>query len=196
MPDIEILNLKKVHSKYKTCLPSPPKKNSDSIFQIWTSKFSTLDVLSKLEGLWLNRDLELIYAVACRLVIICFFLHCVLRIVSIVFHQFRSKVFFSILISCFYMLPSYRITWICPMTFDNFPLDVQVLWYWTVPGNQSKSTLFIGWKELDLIWFRSVAFKLAASTMTSPRSSSRTSLWLSRARSSEFWRKSESEESQ
>ena len=41
MPDIEILNLK---------------------------KFSTLDVLSKLEGLWLNRDMELIYAVACRLV--------------------------------------------------------------------------------------------------------------------------------
>ena len=57
MPDIEILNLK---------------------------DFSTLDVLSKLEGLWLNKDLELIYAVACR------------------------------------------ITWICPMTFDSFPLDVQV----------------------------------------------------------------------
>ena len=57
MPDIEILNLK---------------------------QFSTLDVLSKLEGLWLNRELELIYAVACR------------------------------------------ITWICPMTFDSFPLDVQV----------------------------------------------------------------------
>ena len=58
MPDIEILNLK---------------------------EFATLDVLSKLEGLWLNKDLELIYAVACR------------------------------------------ITWICPMTFDSFPLDVQVL---------------------------------------------------------------------
>ena len=58
MPDIEILNLK---------------------------QFATLDVLSKLEGLWLNRELELIYAVACR------------------------------------------ITWICPMTFDSFPLDVQVL---------------------------------------------------------------------
>ena len=57
MPDIEILNLK---------------------------EFATLDVLSKLEGLWLNKDLELIYAVACR------------------------------------------ITWICPMTFDSFPLDVQV----------------------------------------------------------------------
>ena len=57
MPDIEILNLK---------------------------DFATLDVLSKLEGLWLNKDLELIYAVACR------------------------------------------ITWICPMTFDSFPLDVQV----------------------------------------------------------------------
>ena len=57
MPDIEILNLK---------------------------EFATLDVLSKLEGLWLNQNLELIYAVACR------------------------------------------ITWICPMTFDSFPLDVQV----------------------------------------------------------------------
>ena len=47
-------------------------------------EFKTLDVLSKLEGLWLNRNLELIYAVACRII------------------------------------------WICPMTFDNFPLDVQV----------------------------------------------------------------------
>ena len=56
IPDVEILNLK---------------------------EFKTLDVLSKLEGLWLNRNLELIYAVACRIV------------------------------------------WICPMTFDNFPLDVQ-----------------------------------------------------------------------
>ena len=46
-------------------------------------EFKTLDVLSKLEGLWLNRNLELIYAVACRII------------------------------------------WICPMTFDNFPLDVQ-----------------------------------------------------------------------
>ena len=46
-------------------------------------EFKTLDVLSKLEGLWLNRDLELIYAVACRII------------------------------------------WICPMNFDNFPLDVQ-----------------------------------------------------------------------
>lgn len=60
MPDIEILNLK---------------------------DFASLDVLSKLEGLWLNKELELIYAVACR------------------------------------------ITWICPMTFDSFPLDVQVLEY-------------------------------------------------------------------
>ncbi len=56
IPDVEILNLK---------------------------EFKTLDVLSKLEGLWLNRDLELIYAVACRII------------------------------------------WICPMNFDNFPLDVQ-----------------------------------------------------------------------
>ena len=46
-------------------------------------EFKTMDVLSKLEGLWLNRDLELIYAVACRII------------------------------------------WICPMNFDNFPLDVQ-----------------------------------------------------------------------
>ena len=57
IPDVEILNLK---------------------------EFKTLDVLSKLEGLWLNRDMELIYAVACRL------------------------------------------SWICPMSFDYFPLDVQV----------------------------------------------------------------------
>ncbi|XP_023347755.1 glycine receptor subunit alpha-3 [Eurytemora carolleeae] len=57
VPDIEILNLK---------------------------EFETLAVLKKLEGLWLNRKLELVYAVACR------------------------------------------ITWICPMSFDNFPLDVQV----------------------------------------------------------------------
>ena len=47
-------------------------------------EFKTLDVLSKLEGLWLNRNLELIYAVACRII------------------------------------------WICPMNFDNFPLDAQV----------------------------------------------------------------------
>ena len=44
IPDVEILNLK---------------------------EFKTLDVLSKLEGLWLNRDLELIYAVACRIIWIC-----------------------------------------------------------------------------------------------------------------------------
>ena len=61
IPDVEILNLK---------------------------EFKTLDVLSKLEGLWLNRNLELIYAVACRII------------------------------------------WICPMTFDNFPLDVQVGFKW------------------------------------------------------------------
>ena len=60
IPDVEILNLK---------------------------EFKTLDVLSKLEGLWLNRDLELIYAVACRII------------------------------------------WICPMNFDNFPLDVQASQY-------------------------------------------------------------------
>ena len=60
IPDVEILNLK---------------------------EFKTLDVLSKLEGLWLNRNLELIYAVACRII------------------------------------------WICPMTFDNFPLDVQATFY-------------------------------------------------------------------
>ena len=61
IPDVEILNLK---------------------------EFKTLDVLKKLEGLWLNRDMEFIYAVACR------------------------------------------ISWICPMTFDNFPLDVQVTNYY------------------------------------------------------------------
>ena len=30
-----------------------------------------------------------------------------------------------------------RITWICPMTFDNFPLDVQVLsYYWILDASQ------------------------------------------------------------
>ena len=43
---------------------------------------------------------------------------------------------------------------------------------------------------------RFAASKWAASTMTSPRSSSRTSLWPSRAPSSESRKKSESEESQ
>ncbi|XP_023327258.1 glycine receptor subunit alpha-2 [Eurytemora carolleeae] len=57
LPDAEILNLK---------------------------EFKTLDVLSKLEGLWLNTDLEIMYAVATR------------------------------------------ITFICPMTFNSFPLDVQI----------------------------------------------------------------------
>ena len=57
LPDAEILNLK---------------------------EFETLNVLSKLEGLWLNRNFEIMYAVATR------------------------------------------ITFICPMTFNSFPLDVQV----------------------------------------------------------------------
>ena len=57
LPDAEILNLK---------------------------EFETLKVLSKLEGLWLNRNFEIMYAVASR------------------------------------------ITFICPMTFNSFPLDVQV----------------------------------------------------------------------
>ena len=57
LPDAEILNLK---------------------------EFKTLDVLSKLEGLWLNRNFEIMYAVATR------------------------------------------ITFICPMTFNAFPLDVQI----------------------------------------------------------------------
>ena len=57
LPDAEILNLK---------------------------EFETLNVLSKLEGLWLNRNFEIMYAVATR------------------------------------------ITFICPMTFNSFPLDVQI----------------------------------------------------------------------
>jgi len=57
LPDAEILNLK---------------------------EFKTLDVLSKLEGLWLNSNFEIMYAVATR------------------------------------------ITFICPMMFNSFPLDVQV----------------------------------------------------------------------
>jgi hypothetical protein len=57
LPDTEILNLK---------------------------EFKTLHVLSKLEGLWLNKNKEIMYAVATR------------------------------------------ITFICPMTFNSFPLDVQV----------------------------------------------------------------------
>ena len=88
MPDIEILNLK---------------------------QFSTLDVLSKLEGLWLNSNLELIYAVACR------------------------------------------ITWICPMTFDSFPLDVQVI--------KSLPITDIFLTRL----YRFVGFKLGVSTMTTQK---------------------------
>ena len=57
LPDTEILNLK---------------------------EFKTLHVLSKLEGLWLNKNYEIMYAVKTR------------------------------------------ITFICPMTFNSFPLDVQV----------------------------------------------------------------------
>ena len=57
LPDAEILNLK---------------------------EFKTLRVLSNLEGLWLNKNYEIMYAVAAR------------------------------------------ITFICPMTFNSFPLDVQV----------------------------------------------------------------------
>ena len=89
MPDIEILNLK---------------------------DFASLDVLSKLEGLWLNKELELIYAVACR------------------------------------------ITWICPMTFDSFPLDVQV----------EKSFLFLS-IFYSTTFARFAVSKLAVSIMTSPR---------------------------
>ena len=59
-------------------------------------EFKTLDVLSKLEGLWLNRNLELIYAVACRII------------------------------------------WICPMNFDNFPLDVQASFVFRVLHDKFK----------------------------------------------------------
>ena len=48
-------------------------------------EFKTLEVLSKLEGLWLNRNFGIMYVVATR------------------------------------------ITFICPMTFNAFPLDVQVV---------------------------------------------------------------------
>ena len=90
MPDIEILNLK---------------------------DFSTLDVLSKLEGLWLNKDGELIYAVASR------------------------------------------ITWICPMTFDSFPLDVQV-----------SHVFFPNLNNIFLIFFaRFVCSKSEVSIMTSQK---------------------------
>lgn len=75
IPDIEILNLK---------------------------DFTTLAVLSKLQGLWLNRKLELIYAVACR------------------------------------------ITWICPMTFDNFPLDVQVCKFQVGSFNYDDTKIMFG----------------------------------------------------
>ena len=89
MPDIEILNLK---------------------------DFSTLDVLSKLEGLWLNKDGELIYAVASR------------------------------------------ITWICPMTFDSFPLDVQV-----------NHIFFIPWQYFHDLFARFVCSKSEVSIMTSQK---------------------------
>ena len=73
IPDVEILNLKVM------MMINDSDDDDDDDLQ----EFRTLDVLSRLEGLWLNRNLELIYAVACRII------------------------------------------WICPMTFDNFPLDVQ-----------------------------------------------------------------------
>jgi len=44
VPDVEILNLK---------------------------EFSSLEILSKLEGLWLNRKMELVYALACRIIWTC-----------------------------------------------------------------------------------------------------------------------------
>ena len=66
LPDAEILNLK---------------------------EFETLNVLSKLEGLWLNRNFEIMYAVATR------------------------------------------ITFICPMTFNSFPLDVQVCLFQVKSGS-------------------------------------------------------------
>ena len=80
LPDAEILNLK---------------------------EFETLNVLSKLEGLWLNRNFEIMYAVATR------------------------------------------ITFICPMTFNSFPLDVQVCLFQVYNNLKEKSILHksIGCKE-------------------------------------------------
>ena len=69
---------------------------------------------------------------------------CVENCVNCISPILIKSIFLHFCLVFFHILPSYRITWICPMTFDNFPLDVQVLWYWTVPENQSKSTLFIG----------------------------------------------------
>ena len=80
LPDAEILNLK---------------------------EFRTLDVLSKLEGLWLNRNFEIMYAVATR------------------------------------------ITFICPMTFNSFPLDVQVCLFQVIVRSALNPCLlrmfFLGW---------------------------------------------------
>ena len=58
--------------------------NRGELNEPFLQEFETLNVLSKLEGLWLNRNFEIMYAVATR------------------------------------------ITFICPMTFNSFPLDVQV----------------------------------------------------------------------
>ena len=84
LPDAEILNLK---------------------------EFKTLDVLSKLEGLWLNRNFEIMYAVATR------------------------------------------ITFICPMTFNSFPLDVQVCRF---QGNLLRSIVNLsGAAWMQNIWYLS-----------------------------------------
>ena len=79
LPDAEILNLK---------------------------EFRTLDVLSKLEGLWLNRNFEIMYAVATR------------------------------------------ITFICPMTFNSFPLDVQVCLFQVIDSDfliTFSQSRYLGW---------------------------------------------------
>jgi len=88
LPDAEILNLK---------------------------EFKTLDVLSKLEGLWLNRKFQIMYAVATR------------------------------------------ITWICPMTFNSFPLDIQICKFQVIirrillPYYVRRHIYFIRWEALIMM---------------------------------------------
>ena len=101
-PNLQVYQFTSVSSTAlgaKVCILAPSSKNAEvsaevrdlCIKEFWLpdaeilnlKEFKTLDVLSKLEGLWLNRNFEIMYAVATR------------------------------------------ITFICPMHFTSFPLDVQ-----------------------------------------------------------------------
>ena len=54
-----------------------------------------------------------------------------------------SSFFFTVIVMLL------RITWICPMTFDNFPLDVQVLsYYWILDASQQLFFAIYGTREV------------------------------------------------